>query len=268
MANGYAILMAADKVSTSHYHPQQRWPAAPTSLDYFKQMLLDRDPSFQIKTLNDGETEVEKFKTHLKNIAQKLQSGDLLVLSFWGHGASFDGFEGDPARKGSEEGWCMFDRVLFFFELWELAYDLKIPKGVRIVIISDSCYSGGFGLGGHEWLEYPVDGDIRTVSVFERNKAEYQKVFTGRGILQHQVQPAVLALSAVPEDTQTHFGSKYTDFTRHIRFAIKKGGEYQDYREFYAWLVKQAAEPAASPVWHYYQGHKLTWLPAQPIFSI
>ena len=74
-----------------------------------------------------------------------LKSGDMLFLSYSGHGTLFEDEDGDEAQDDSEgkshdEAWCLYDGFLLDDELhyfWTL-----FEEGVRIFMISDSCHSG------------------------------------------------------------------------------------------------------------------------------
>lgn len=66
-----------------------------------------------------------------------LIAGDLFVLSFSGHGVSLAEAGGDEAH---DQAWCLFDNLLLDDELSQLW--LLFAPGVRIVVVSDSCFSG------------------------------------------------------------------------------------------------------------------------------
>jgi metacaspase-1 len=71
--------------------------------------------------------------------ARSLESGDLLFLSYSGHGGQMPDVSGDePDQK--DETWCLYDGELIDDEVFvELA---NFKAGVRIVVLSDSCHSG------------------------------------------------------------------------------------------------------------------------------
>ncbi|MBI2305847.1 MAG: caspase family protein [Rhodocyclales bacterium] len=75
----------------------------------------------------------------LRNAAKRLKAGDLFFLSYSGHGGQIPDVSGDEADK-QDETWCLFDGQLIDDELYlELS---KFAKGVRILVLSDSCHSG------------------------------------------------------------------------------------------------------------------------------
>jgi len=71
--------------------------------------------------------------------ARTLESGDLLFLSYSGHGGQIPDVSGDEPDK-KDETWCLYDGELIDDEVFiELA---AFKKGVRIIVLSDSCHSG------------------------------------------------------------------------------------------------------------------------------
>lgn len=72
--------------------------------------------------------------------AKTLKPGDLFFLSYSGHGGQVDDVSGEDETDKLDETWCLFDGQLIDDELYfELT---KFKKGVRIVVLSDSCHSG------------------------------------------------------------------------------------------------------------------------------
>ena len=77
--------------------------------------------------------------------SKSLKSGDMLFLTYSGHGTLFEDEDGDEEvdnadGKKHDEAWCLYDGFLLDDELhyfWTL-----FEEGVRIFMISDSCHSG------------------------------------------------------------------------------------------------------------------------------
>ncbi|HJT74206.1 MAG TPA: caspase family protein [Chitinophaga sp.] len=77
--------------------------------------------------------------SHLKKAAGKLRSGDILLLTYSGHGGALIDSNNDEPDK-QDETWCLYDRQLIDDELHD-AFS-KFKAGVRILVFSDSCHSG------------------------------------------------------------------------------------------------------------------------------
>ena len=77
----------------------------------------------------------------LQDSAKKLAKGDILFLSYSGHGGQVRDTNGDETDKGRMDGTrVLFDREFVYDELYDLW--AKFKPGVRIVVFSDSCHSG------------------------------------------------------------------------------------------------------------------------------
>jgi len=75
----------------------------------------------------------------IRDAAKQLKSGDLFFLSYSGHGGQVDDVSGDEDDK-LDETWCLYDGQLIDDELYfELS---RFAKGVRVLVLSDSCHSG------------------------------------------------------------------------------------------------------------------------------
>jgi hypothetical protein len=75
----------------------------------------------------------------LRAAAKQLKAGDLLFISYSGHGGQVPDVSGEETDK-LDETWCLFDGELIDDELYlELT---RFAPGVRILVLSDSCHSG------------------------------------------------------------------------------------------------------------------------------
>jgi hypothetical protein len=80
----------------------------------------------------------------LRKAAKALRAGDLLFLTYSGHGGQVPDINGDEADK-RDETWCLYDGQLIDDELYlELG---AFAAGVRILVLSDSCHSGTVARG-------------------------------------------------------------------------------------------------------------------------
>jgi hypothetical protein len=71
--------------------------------------------------------------------ARQLKAGDLLFLSYSGHGGQVPDVSGEEDDK-LDETWCLYDGQMIDDELYlELS---RFSPGVRILVLSDSCHSG------------------------------------------------------------------------------------------------------------------------------
>ncbi|HEU0302244.1 MAG TPA: hypothetical protein VFR37_22495, partial [Longimicrobium sp.] len=85
-----------------------------------------------------------------------LVRGDTLFVSFSGHGGKVFDRNQDDARDGDahDETWCLSDAMLLDDDLCE--YWRGFQHGVRIVVVSESCYSAGMRRTGHGYEYVPT----------------------------------------------------------------------------------------------------------------
>jgi hypothetical protein len=71
--------------------------------------------------------------------AADLSAGDLLLLTYSGHGASLPDRSGDEPDQ-RDEAWCLHDGLLLDDEIHHRL--CTFAAGVRVLVVSDSCFSG------------------------------------------------------------------------------------------------------------------------------
>ena len=75
----------------------------------------------------------------IRDAAAALRAGDLLFLTYSGHGGQVPDATGEE-DDAFDETWCLYDGELIDDELYlELS---RCAAGVRILVLSDSCHSG------------------------------------------------------------------------------------------------------------------------------
>jgi hypothetical protein len=75
----------------------------------------------------------------IRAAAKALKSGDLLFLTYSGHGGQIPDVTGEEPDK-LDETWCLYDGEVIDDEIYlELS---RFAAGVRILVLSDSCHSG------------------------------------------------------------------------------------------------------------------------------
>lgn len=82
---------------------------------------------------------IKKILTEIAEGENKLVSGDILLVTFSGHGGQIKDI-GNIESDGAHETWCLYDRQLIDDEIFALL--ARFDRGVRILVISDSCFSG------------------------------------------------------------------------------------------------------------------------------
>jgi hypothetical protein len=138
MPKGISIHIGLNRVDPNHY---AGWDGAlvaceadardmkrlATSLGYDATMLLTRQAT------------ANAVKDAISGAARRLSPGDILFLTYSGHGGQVpDLHREEPDAR--DETWVLYDRELIDDELYSLWSEFK--PGVRIAVLADSCHSG------------------------------------------------------------------------------------------------------------------------------
>ena len=76
----------------------------------------------------------------IERAAGELESGDIFLCTYSGHGGQVPDRDDEGETDGSDETWVAFDREIVDDELY--AMWAKFKPGVRVLVFSDSCHSG------------------------------------------------------------------------------------------------------------------------------
>ncbi len=262
---GYVINIGLNNVDREHYPNSLGWataePGAMRLHDLFKGLCYKSEP------LLYDEATTSALKVRLRALAKKMKAEDMLVLSFCGHGKGVQKEFDVENSELEDEGWCMYDRVLFHFELWELASLFK--KGVKIVLISDACNSGPT-IGVTPETELVDPDEEYKPNVFEKHKSLYDEILSRPRIPRKKVDASVVVMSGSKEDSKTYEGSRFSYFTEALLCAWKNREPEDDYYDFFEHVQRYMFHPnrphQLSSVWHYHEGRVDTRLPFKRTF--
>jgi metacaspase-1 len=114
-------------------------PLAACEFDAHDMSALAAGQGMSSKLLLTPKATRAKVLAAIRQAARSLQSGDMFLLTYSGHGGQVPDVSGEEADK-LDETWCLYDGQLIDDELYfELS---RFHPGVRIVVVSDSCHSG------------------------------------------------------------------------------------------------------------------------------
>lgn len=105
---------------------------------FYQGICEERGFQYNRKFLNEEATRTV-FRDRMEDAANQLESGDFLALTFSGHGTQLTS-RNPKGRYNTDEGWCFYDGIIIDNQLCE--YLSWFKSGVRILVVSDSCYSG------------------------------------------------------------------------------------------------------------------------------
>jgi len=138
MVKGISIHIGMEYIDAEHYGSDGALRTCGKDCLDMKEIAEAQNFEETTVLLNE-EANRESVTTAIANAAEKLKSGDMLFLSYSGHGGSVPDESGDE-DDGKDESWCLFDGFLLDDELYALW--TRFEEGVRIMVVSDSCHSG------------------------------------------------------------------------------------------------------------------------------
>lgn len=149
---------------------------------------LAHEHGYLVRKILRNEATTRNVKSWIERAAAGLVEGDILLVSFAGHGGQMRDENGDERNEdGKDETWCLFDRQIVDDELaflWS-----KFRRGVRIIVVSDSCNSGSvFRFAQMQQSLSAIEGEVKVQAVFakEFNDEVGKKILT-------EEQPDVVA---------------------------------------------------------------------------
>jgi hypothetical protein len=184
----------------------------------------------------------EAVKSAIATASEELSSGDMLFLTYSGHGGFVLDKSGDE-DDNLDETWCLYDGQLLddeLYYLWSL-----FDEGVRIFMISDSCHSGTVAKANPNGLE--VDSKIfkkKLLSpdiaeeVYLKNKDFYSDLEKFYGVKEERSDSikASIKLFAACQDPQVSYTmtfAKNSIFTEKLKEIWDDGRFYGNYSEFF-----------------------------------
>jgi metacaspase-1 len=138
MATGLSLHIGLDRVDPGHY---QGWsgPLNACEADAKDMKAIATSKGFHTTSLLTAAATRQAVADELRRAASQLQSGDIFLLSYSGHGGQLPDRNGDETDQ-QDETWCLYDGELVDDELYSLLG--RFRTGVRVAVFSDSCHSG------------------------------------------------------------------------------------------------------------------------------
>ena len=138
MAKGISIHIGMEYIDSAHYGNDGALRTCGKDCLDMKELAESQNFESSKVFLNEDGTR-EAVTQAIVDASEALEAGDMLFISYSGHGASVPDETGDE-EDGKDESWCLFDGFLLDDELHALW--TRFEEDVRIMIVSDSCHSG------------------------------------------------------------------------------------------------------------------------------
>ena len=181
---------------------------------------------FETTIITDGAAVAHRVIGDIASAANELVAGDILWVSYSGHGGQVQDSNGDEADS-MDETWVLFDREVIDDELYSLWAQFK--PGVRIFVTSDSCHSGTVAkmrmakdvdsirptasnngpMPKHRGMPLDTQAEVMT-----RDRAMYDTLQWIAGARSSQnVQASVILISGCQDNQLSYDGEFYGQFT-------------------------------------------------------
>lgn len=249
MSKGISLHIGLNKVNVAHYNQIRELAGAVNDARYMQHLAKNAFQYGRCDLLLDESATAQKVLALLREYALQLRAGDLLLLTYSGHGSTIqDLYSPVKGDERFDQTWCLYDRQLIDDELY-MAFSL-FRAGVRIFVISDSCHSGTvtrelaegdddignlnaeFNAAFTEMVER--NGlrmkrlDKKEVdATFSKNQEQYKKVYEAlaeRQAKQRRPVAAAVKLLAACQDNQVALdGQEHGLFTGQLRTLLEKG---------------------------------------------
>ena len=138
MNTGISLHIGLNYVDQNHY---SGWDGELSAAEYDANdmyAIAEKQGFKPIKLLRSDATR-DTVTTSIKTASSQLKENDFFFISYSGHGGQLPDLNFDE-DESMDETWCLFDGELIDDELSKLWSTFQ--KGVRILVISDSCHSG------------------------------------------------------------------------------------------------------------------------------
>jgi metacaspase-1 len=139
MARGISIHVGLNTVDPDHY---DGWDGALNACEFDANDMrsLAESKAFQSQMLITNDATADAVKAAITDAAKQLGPGDMLFMSYSGHGGQVPDKNNEEEPDRTDETWVLYDRQLVDDELYALWATFQ--PGVRIFVLSDSCHSG------------------------------------------------------------------------------------------------------------------------------
>lgn len=248
MARGLSLHLGLNEVDPQHY---DGWDGKLTACEFDANDMqaIATSRGFEPTVLLTQQATSDAVVQAFERAAGELESGDILFLTYSGHGGQVP--EGDDGEEvdSSDETWVLYDRQLVDDELYGLWG--KFQPGVRIIVISDSCHSGTVTRG----IDDPVPdvvADRETaaaqspryramprdvmIATYKKNQAEYDLIQSSTPNADESgesVGTTVLLVSGCQDDQLSLDGVSNGLFTEKLLAVWNNGGWTGAYAPFH-----------------------------------
>ncbi len=251
----YSLNMGLNYVNPDHYDGWEGELFACEN-DARDMSQLATNQGFQSTILLREEVTRQNVISYLTKASKELESGDILMVSYSGHGGWIKDLNGDE-DDFMDETWCLFDAQIVDDELYQLWS--RFIAGVRILIVSDSCHSGGvvkYVNGPNLRLERFSNlessekrvraAPLKAIKKTYKKNREFYDSLPARKSPTPSINASVKLLSGCQDWELSYDGDQNGEFTGALLSVWDEGnfeGSYQEFRDEIAYEVVMPQTP-------------------------
>lgn len=228
MTKGLSLHIGLNYVDPQHY---SGWDGKLTAAEYDAHDMysIAKSQGLQSTKLIRNEALRGAVISAIEDAANKLIANDLFFISYSGHGGQLPDINRDEA-DGMDETWCLYDGEIVDDELSNLWSIFR--KGVRILVISDSCHSGTVVKDAknlvrpeHQTTPKFMPSEIAS-STYINNKGFYDEILKNvKDVSSQNIQASVKLVSGCQDNQYSYDGTFNGQFTGALK-RIWNGGMF------------------------------------------
>jgi metacaspase-1 len=252
MPRGISIHVGLNTVDPDHY---DGWDGALNACEFDANDMrsLAESKAFESTQLLTKDATADAVKAAIESAAKKLASGDILFITYSGHGGQVPDRNDEDEKDRSDETWVLYDRQLVDDELYALWATFQ--PGVRIFVLSDSCHSGT--------VTRRIDADVpnvvataesaakqspryralprdKMIATYEAHADEYDKIQKALPTSEKaEIGATVLLISGCQDDQLSLDGFSNGLFTENLLAVWDKGAWQGSYPRFHKAIVSR-----------------------------
>ncbi|HYH81456.1 MAG TPA: caspase family protein [Longimicrobium sp.] len=142
MPTGISIHIGLNDLDEAHY--RGRFSLRGCLADAQAMRDLAAAAGFEPRLITAQSATADAVLAAIADARRRVRTDGMLLVTFSGHGGRVKDLGNQPmdedVRDGWDETWCLYDRELVDDELYECWADF--PPGARVLVVSDSCFSG------------------------------------------------------------------------------------------------------------------------------
>jgi len=258
MPQGLSIHIGLNSVDPNHYNGWSgKLQACEADAKDMARIASEKD--FEGTTILTPKATADAVKSAIGDAAGKLEKGDILFLTYSGHGGQVPDTNGDEADT-KDETWVLYDRQLVDDEIYDL-YS-QFAEGTRIFVLSDSCHSGTvnrdiFNAAVPHVVEAAMvdDDEPRTKDLprdvadgtYEQNQELYDGIQKSHPSAEKaEIGATVLLISGCQDNQLSLDGTRNGLFTQQL-LAVWKDGKFRGSHRRFHKAIGAKMPPTQSP---------------------